>query len=88
MGTQPTNVTCSFTGTAYTASATNVAPGAALTDVQLDKIAAGYVGSATCTATGGDAKIAGMVNELTQGAPSTTDASGGLRRVQLLRILM
>jgi len=74
VGTQATNISCTFTGTAYTASATNVAPGAALTDVQLNKISSGYVGSATCTATGGDAKIAGMVNELTNGAPATTDA--------------
>ena len=74
VGTQPTNIACTFTGTAYTATANNVAPGAALTDVQLNKIASGYVGSATCTATGGDAKIAGVVNELTNGAPSTTDA--------------
>ena len=74
VGTQPTNVSCTFTGTSYTASATNVQPGAALTDVQLNRIASGYVGSATCTATGGDAKIAGIVNELTSGAPTTTDA--------------
>jgi len=74
VGTQPTNIACTFTGTSYTVSATNLAPGAALTDVQLNKIASGYVGSATCTATGGDAKIAGVVNELTQGAAATTDA--------------
>ena len=73
-GHATTNISCTFTGSAYTASANNVAPGAALTDVQLNKLSSGYVGSATCTATGGDAKIAGMVNELTNGAPSTTDA--------------
>jgi len=74
VGTSATNVTCTFTGTSYTASATGLAPGAALTDVQLNKIASGYVGGATCTASGGDAKIAGVVNELTNGAATTTDA--------------
>ena len=74
VGVSPTNVACTFTGTGYTASAVGLAPGAALTDVQLGKIASGYVGGATCTASGGDAKIAGVVNELTNGAPATTDA--------------
>jgi hypothetical protein len=74
VGASATNVTCTFTGTSYTASATSLQPGAALTDVQLNKIASGYVGAATCTASGGDAKIAGIVTELTNGAASTTDA--------------
>jgi hypothetical protein len=74
VGTQPTNVNCVFTGTAYVVSAPNLAPGASVTDVQLNKIANGYVGSAVCTATGGDAKIAGVVNQVTQGAPTSTDA--------------
>jgi len=74
VGTQPTNVTCTFTGSSYTTSVSNLQPGAALTDVQLNKVSSGYVGGATCTATGGDAKIAGVVNELTNGAPATTDA--------------
>jgi hypothetical protein len=74
VGVSPTNVACTFTGTGYTASAVGLAPGAALTDVQLGKIASGYVGGATCTASGGDAKIAGVVNELTNGAPAITDA--------------
>jgi len=74
VGTQATNVNCVFTGTGYIASASNLQPGASLTDVQINKIAPGYVGSAVCTASGGDAKISGVVNELTAGAPSTTDA--------------
>lgn len=72
VGVSATNVSCTFTGTSYTASAT-LNPGEALTDVQLNQIANGYVGSATCTATGGDALIAGIVNELTSGAPTAND---------------
>jgi hypothetical protein len=69
VGSSSTQIDCTFTGTGYTASA-NVAPGAALTDVQLNEIASGYVGSATCTATGGDEKIAAIVNELATSAAS------------------
>jgi len=72
VGTSQTTVNCTFTGTSYTASAT-LQPGEAMTDVQLNKISAGYVGAATCIATGGDTKIAGIVNELTLGTPSTSD---------------
>ncbi len=74
VGTLPTNILCTFTGSAVTASANNVAPGAALTHVQLNALSSGYVGAANCTATGGDAKIAGIVNELKSGAAATTDA--------------
>lgn len=74
VGTLPTNVNCTFTGSSYTVSALNLAAGAALTDVQKDKIAANYVGSGTCTATGGDAKIVGVVNELNGSAGTTSDA--------------
>ena len=70
VGSSATNINCTFTGTDYVVSQNNVAPGAALTDVQLNKIANGYVGSATCTASGGDAKIAAIVNELASGAPT------------------
>ncbi|PKO17674.1 MAG: hypothetical protein CVU39_04120 [Chloroflexi bacterium HGW-Chloroflexi-10] len=72
MGTSTTDVSCTFTGTSYTVDAT-LDPGEALTDVQLNKISNGYVGGATCVATGGDALIAGMVNEVTSGVPSTSD---------------
>lgn len=72
VGTSTTSVSCTFTGTSYTASA-SLEVGEALTDVQLNKISNGYVGSATCTATGGDALIAGIVNELTSGAPTAND---------------
>jgi hypothetical protein len=62
VGTTATTVNCTFTNTGYTASA-ELQPGGALTDLQAEKIAAGYVGGATCTAgTGG--QIVGVVNEL------------------------
>jgi hypothetical protein len=71
VGASTTTVNCTFTGTSYSVSA-SVPAGGSLTDVQLDKIANGYVGSGTCTATGGDAKIAAIVNEL-GGGPATDD---------------
>ncbi len=71
VGGASTTVNCTFTGTSYTASAT-LAPGAALNDLQNGKISSGYVGSATCTATGGaDPKIVAVVNEL--GPSGTAD---------------
>ena len=74
VGAQATSITCTFWNTTYQVSQSNVAPGAALTAVQLDNIANGHVGSGTCTASGGDAKIAAIVNEARQNSPSTTDA--------------
>ena len=62
VGAGNTTVNCTFTGTAYTASAT-LAPDQALSDIQNNKIAASYVGSGTCTASGGG-QIVGVVNEL------------------------
>jgi len=70
VGTLTTHVNCTFSGSAHTVSG-NVAPGSALTDVQFNQIGNGYVGSATCTATTGDTKIAAIVNEL--GTGSATD---------------
>jgi hypothetical protein len=67
-GASQTDISCTFTGTAYTASLSNADPGDALNDLQLDSIADSYVGAATCTATGGDALILGVVNELGPGA--------------------
>jgi hypothetical protein len=70
VGSDSTDVDCTFTNSSYTVSAT-LAAGAALNDLQGDKIAAGYVGSATCVASGGtDNLIVGVVNEL---ASSTSD---------------
>lgn len=62
VGSGSTSVNCTFTGTSYSAAAT-LAPGEALTEVQLNAIANGYVGSGTCTA-GSGGKIAAVVNEL------------------------
>jgi hypothetical protein len=61
VGDAATDVVCTFTDSTYEETAT-LDPGDALTAVQLDKIADGYVGSATCVADGGS--IVGIVNEL------------------------
>lgn len=61
-----TTVTCTFSGSSYTASAT-LAPGQSLSDYEGGKIANGYVGSATCTASNVSDKIVGTVNELGSG---------------------
>lgn len=69
VGSTSTTVTCTFTGTSYSVSAT-LAPGQALTDIQNGKIADRYVGSGTCVASGGG-KIVAVVNEL--GPSGTAD---------------
>src|SRR5690606_10869053 len=48
VGASAATVNCTFTNTGYTVSGT-LGAGEALTDLQADKIAAGYVGGATCT---------------------------------------
>jgi hypothetical protein len=68
-GTSSTDVTCTFTGTGYTVGPTTLAPGAAMTALQNNQIASGYVGSGTCTSTG--EPILGVVNEL--GAAGAAD---------------
>lgn len=67
VGDSATQVNCTFTGTDYTVSG-NVAPGAALNDIQNNKIADGYVGSGRCTASDANAKLVAVVNELNQTA--------------------
>jgi hypothetical protein len=62
VGTAATTVSCTFTGTTYSVSAT-LQPGEALNDIQNNKIAPGYVGSGTCTA-GAGGMIVAVVNEL------------------------
>lgn len=64
VGTQATDVACTFSGTSYGVSQDNLQPGESATFVQLNEIANGYVGAATCTATGGDALIVAVVSEL------------------------
>lgn len=61
-------VTCTFSNSSYTVTAP-LPTGAAINDLQLNKIANGYVGSATCMAPGGE--IIAVVNEL--GNSSTAD---------------
>jgi hypothetical protein len=69
VGTTATTVSCTFTGASYTVGGT-LDPGKALNDLQANKIADGYVGSATCTA-GSGGTILAVVNEL--GASSSLD---------------
>lgn len=72
VGSSATTVNCVFSNSSYTASAT-LNPGEALTDVQYNtSLGSGYVGSATCTATGGDMKIIGVVNETLLGTGQDT----------------
>ncbi len=63
-GAGAVSVTCTFTNSPVTVGPTTLQPGQALTHVQVNVIANQYVGSATCTATGTDPKIIGVVNEL------------------------
>lgn len=69
VGTTTTTVDCTFTGTAYTFSATLDA-GEAATDIQQNKIADKYVGAATCVASGA-VPIVGVLNEAS--AATTVD---------------
>jgi hypothetical protein len=71
VGTQATTVACTFSNSAVTAGAT-IQPGGAFTDIQLNKLGNPYVGSATCLATGGDAKIVGVVNYLSSSGSTDT----------------
>jgi hypothetical protein len=62
VGTGNTNITCTFSGSAVTVTANNVAPGAALTHTQQAQIANGYLGSATCTSSA--EPIVGVVSQI------------------------
>ncbi|MBN2257523.1 MAG: hypothetical protein JW704_06840 [Anaerolineaceae bacterium] len=77
MSAEDVDITCTFTGTSYTVSQNDVAPGASVTASQFYAIAPSYVGSGTCTAVASDgsgtALIAGMVNQLSSTAPVTND---------------
>jgi hypothetical protein len=70
VGTEAANVSCTFTDSAYTVSG-NLAVGAALNDIQFNKIPEvptlpnqRYVGGATCTADNANARLVAVVNEL------------------------
>jgi hypothetical protein len=72
VGSSATSVSCTFSGSSVTIPSTSLDPGEALTHVQYNQIADGYTGSATCTATGGDEKIVGVVNELSSAGSNDT----------------
>jgi hypothetical protein len=73
VGSSATSVTCTFSGSSYTVGPESLDPGEAMTAVQYDTaLGAGYVGSATCTATGGDMQIIGVVNETLLGTGQDT----------------
>lgn len=73
VGSSDTTVTCTFSGSTYTEGPQTLAPGEAMTAVQYGTaLGAGYVGSATCTASGGDTSIIGVVNETLLGTGEDT----------------
>lgn len=65
VGTGTTTVECSFTDTNYSISQ-SLGAGEALTDIQNNKIADGYIGAGTCTTTDSGGKIVATVNQLNQ----------------------
>lgn len=67
IGTNPTNVTCTFQNSSVTIPSTTLQPGAALNSIQNNMLAANYIGSATCTGDAADSKLVGVVNELKSG---------------------
>lgn len=69
VGSAATTVNCVFTNSSYTVSG-SLNPGQALADLQFNKLADKYVGSATCTAAAGG-QIVAVVNEL--GANAAAD---------------
>ncbi len=71
VGSGSASVTCSFTGTSYTANTTGgrtLAAGAGFTEFQKNAIASSYVGAGTCTASNASDKIVAVVNQLGEGA--------------------
>ena len=67
VGSAPTTVSCTFTGTSYTLTTGSLAAGQAYTANQNNQIASSYVGSATCSATNPGDKIVAVVNEVKNG---------------------
>lgn len=64
VGTQATTVTCTFNPAVSRTVQATLQPGDALNDVQGSaNMPVGYIGAASCKATGGDAKVVGVVNE-------------------------
>lgn len=62
IGAAATTVTCSFTNSTVQVGPTTLQPGQALNAIQNGAIGESYVGSATCSAPGGE--IVGVVNEV------------------------
>lgn len=69
MGTQATSVTCNFSNSTHKVGPTTLQPGAAVLEVQNGLVQPNYVGSAVCTASGGDALIAGIADENKNATP-------------------
>lgn len=65
VGDSTTTVDCTFTDTSYSISQ-SLASGEALTDIQQNKIADGYIGAGTCTTSDSSGKIVATVNQLNQ----------------------
>jgi hypothetical protein len=63
VGAGATSVSCTFSGTSFTVPATNINPNQAVTILTTSAIGSNYVGSGTCTASGGG-KIVGVSNQL------------------------
>ena len=74
VGTDEVNVTCTFSGSTHTETAT-LASGVSFAAVQYNSpLGTGYVGSALCEATGpGETKIVGIVNQNLYGASKSQD---------------
>jgi hypothetical protein len=72
VGTSAATVSCTFYNSARTVGPEVLAPGDALTDTQYGVLGDPYVGSATCTAVEGDAKIIGVVNYLRSSGTADT----------------
>lgn len=62
VGTVPTTITCSYSGTPITQASETVNPGGSFTLQQINKIAASYNGTGTCKASAAGAKIVGIAN--------------------------
>lgn len=70
VGTSSVSVTCTFSNSSRTVSAT-LAPGQSLNDIQNNQFSVGYVGSSICESTNTSAKLVGVVNQL--GSSTTQD---------------
>jgi hypothetical protein len=72
VGASAATVTCTFYNSARTVGPLVLLPGEALTDTQYGVLGDPYVGSATCSAAEGDAKIIGVVNYLRSSGTADT----------------